>query len=243
MKYLPNTLLAAAIVFLCGCAAQMVTYTNDGANVLLDRSKSALCLPIDSLHVSYIDNTKVTPDTLFNDSFFIKAANGLLAFEVSQAFNVRPLAKDSLDSLWVFRRNGYSILDKDTVYLRSISLHVQALAKKYHADLVIVPYACEIRHLAVRPAGWRQDRFGPGYERPISFTAKTSSHVQIWTKEGHILFERTGKSDTGRPIFYSFLKNEKNPGDDIVKYAKRFYAPPLVKSLYNSIKMAMMVRI
>jgi hypothetical protein len=243
MKNFLLTILTAAAVVLSGCAAQMATYTSDSANVLLDRSKSALCLPIDSLHVTYIDNTKAAPDTLFNDSFFIEAANGLLAYEVSQAFSVCPLASDSLDSLQVFRRTGYSILDKDTTYLRYISLRVQALAKKYRADLVIVPYACEIKHLSVQPAGWRQDRFGPGYERPISYTAKTSFHVQIWTKDGTILYERTGRSDTGRPIMYSFLKNEKNPGKDIVKYAKRFYAPPLVKSLFNSIKMAMMVRI
>jgi hypothetical protein len=135
------------------------------------------------------------------------------------------------------------MLDKDTANLHFISLRVQELAKKHNTDFVVVPYSCEIKHVTIRPAGWRRDRFGSAYERPVSYTAKTSFHVQVWDKTGRLIYERIGKSDTGRPILYSFLKREKKPDKDIVKYAKRFYAPPLVKSLYNSIKLAMMVGI
>jgi hypothetical protein len=243
MKKILCLMISAAALCCAGCAGQMATWENDTASLLLDKSKSALCLPLDSLHVIYVDNTKSVADTLFNDSFFVEAVNGLLSYEVSQNFNICQGQPDSLDSLSLFRRNGYSILDKDTVYLQFISRHVQELAKKHHADIIIVPYSCEIKHVTIRPTGWRQDRFGSAYERPISYTAKTSFHVQVWDKTGRLLYERIGKSDTGRPILYSFLKREKKPDKDIVKYAKRFYAPPLVKSLYNSIKLAMMVRI
>jgi hypothetical protein len=237
------TFVAAAIA-LSGCTAHQSALVNDPGGQLVIGSKKALCLPVDTLHVSYVDNTKAIPDTLFNDSFFIEAANGLLMYEVSKNFAVQQYApKDGTDSLAVFRHGGFSRLTHDTSSLRLIAGRVRGLSQKYNTDLLVVPYACVIKNFTVRPAGWRNDKYaGPGYERPISYTAKTEFHVQIWDKNGTLLYERIGKSDTGRPVFYSFLKKEKNPDKDIVKYAKRFYAPPLVKSLYNSIKAAMQVR-
>jgi hypothetical protein len=244
---------------LCGCTVPAARLVDDANNQLLNRSKNALCLSIDTLHVTYMDNTKAIADTLFNDSFFIEAANGLLLYEVSKNFGIRQWTpQDSLldsssgaaqdkspdaDSLAVFRRGGFSKLAGDTASLFQIASRIRELAIKYNADLVVIPYACMIKHITVRPTGWRNDKYtGPGYDRPISYTAKTDFHVQIWDKNGTLLYERIGKSDTGRPILYSFLKKEKHPDKDIVKYAKRFYAPPLVKSLYNSIKIAMQVR-
>jgi hypothetical protein len=243
MKPIPLASVLGAFLVLCSCAGRMAGYTNDPSNMLLDQGKTALCIPLDSLHVAYVDNTASAPDTLFNDSFFIEAANGLLGYEVSRNFKMCHCGHDGSDSLAVFRRSGYSRLDNDTTYVQLVSMQVRRLAAKYNADLVIVPYALEIKHVAIKPRGWRGDRFGPAYERPTSFTAKTSFHVQIWDKSGRLLYERVGKSDTGRPILYSMLKREKKPDKDIVKYARRIYAPPLVKSLYNSIKLALMVRI
>ena len=42
------------------------------------------------------------------------------------------------------------MLDKDTLNLHLVSLHVQGLAKKHNADFVIVPYSCEIKHVTIR---------------------------------------------------------------------------------------------
>ncbi len=232
------------IIFLSGCTAQMITKENDPDQQLLKRYKTALCIPINYLHVSYVDNTKSIPDTLFNDSFFIEAANGLFAYEVSQNFKIVPFSPADSDSISSIKNSGYSRLNSDTSSFSHMTEFVKSIAKKHKTDLVVVPYSCIIKHITVRPTGWRNDKFsGPGYEKPISYTAKTEFHVQIWDKTGALLYERIGKSDTGRPVFYSFLKKEKNPDKDIVKYAKRFYAPPLVKSLYNSIKIALQVRI
>ncbi len=243
MNHLLCPILGAVILVLSGCAGRMATYSNDPANILLDQGKIALRIPLDSLHVAYVDNTSPVPDTLFNDSFFIEAANGLLSYEISRNFKVSQCGRDSTDSLNVFRHSGYSRLENDTTFVQNISNHIRQLAAKYHADIVVVPYSLTIKYVTIRPAGWRHDRFGPSYERPVSYTAKTTFHVQIWDKTGRIIYEREGRSDTGRPILYSLLKKEKHPDKDIVKYAKRFYAPPLVKSLYNSIRLAMMVRI
>jgi hypothetical protein len=237
------TAAAGAVIAFCGCAPRLASMINDPGDQLANRSKSAVCLAVDTLHVTYVDNTKAIPDTLFNDSFFIEAANGLLMYEVSKNFAIRKWAPADSDSIAVFRHGGFSRLTKDTQALQAIGLRVREIAARHNADLIVVPYACIIRHLTVRPSGWRNDKYaGPGYDRPISYTAKTEFHVQVWDKTGVLIYERIGKSDTGRPIFYSFLKKEKHPDKDIVKYAKRFYAPPLVKSLYNSIKAAMQVR-
>jgi hypothetical protein len=243
MKKTLSLILSAVVLCFIGCAARMASYTNDANDILLNRANTVVYLPIDSIHVSYVDNTKSRPDILFNDSFFIEAANGLLAYEISKSYTLCHSLPDSLDSLRFFTRGGSSRLMGDTASLQDISHRIKALAAKHNTDLIVVPYSFAIKHLAIQPTGWRQDRFGPAYDRPISYLAKTSVHLQIWDKSGRLLYERIGKSDTGRPILYSILKNEKNPDGDIVKYAKRFYAPPLVKSLYNAIKSAMMVKI
>jgi hypothetical protein len=246
MRNSPRFIAVVALALgVAGCSVHMVTLANDPGNQLLNRSKIALCLSVDTIHVTYVDNTKAIADTLFNDSFFIEAANSLLLYEAAKNFPLRQLDAASLgaDSLAAFRHGGYSRLTHDTASLPLIATLVRDLSKKHNADLVIVPYAYVVRNVVIRPAGWRNDKFaGPGYDRPVSYTAKTEFHVQIWDRTGALLYERIGKSDTGRPILYSLLKKEKHPDKDIVKYAKRFYAPPLVKSLYNSIKAAMQVR-
>ncbi|HMD68424.1 MAG TPA: hypothetical protein VKF42_06040, partial [Chitinivibrionales bacterium] len=244
MKQIPLSVILAAALGLSGCAGRMATYTSDPSNVLLDRGKTALCIPLDSLRVTYVDNTTSSPDTLFSDSFFVEAANRLFAYEVSKNFKTcGEASRDESDSLALFPRTGYSRLDRDTVDLQRISGRVHQLADKYNADLVVIPYSLTIRQVTIKPAGWRNDRFGPGYERPVTCTAKTSFHVQIWDRSGRLVYERTGKSNTDRPFLYSLFKREKKPDKDIVKYARRFFAPPLVKALYKAIELAMMVRI
>ena len=243
-RFVISVLAPAIFACMCGCSVSSVSLVNDPGHLLRNISKTALCLPVDTLRVRYVDNTKAMPDTLFNDSFFMEAANSLMLFEVSKNFTIRQWAPKDSDSIAVFRRGGFSRLAHDSVLIPAVSNYISALAKRYAADLVVIPYACSIKHITLRPSGWRDDKYAasPGYERPISYTARTEFHVQIWDKSGALLYERVGKSDTGRPVFYSFLKKEKKPDKDIVKYAKRFYAPPLVKSLYNSIKEALRVR-
>ncbi len=237
---LPAVLLSG-LVF-AGCAAHTASYASDPSRMLLDQSKLALCIPLDSLHVKYLDNTASISDSVFSDSFFVQAANGLLSFEVSRNFKVCAWPRNESDSFRLLRQSGYSRLDKDTTNVQLASNVVRQIAERYKADLVVVPYSLQIRQIIVKPSGWRDDRFGSAYERPTSYTAKTSFHVQIWDKNGRLLYERIGRSTTGNFFLYSMLKKAKNPDKDIVKYAKRFYAHPLVKALYDSIKLAMMVK-
>lgn len=244
-KYRLFCVLAAPLVVL-GCAAHMATYVSDPQNQLLDRTKSALCIPVDSLHVTYTDKTKAVPDSQISDSFFTAAARSFFSFEISRSFQVVNCRKDSSDSasdsLPAFRAGHYSRLLGDTGAFALISGRVRDLAAKYKADFVAIPYACTIKQISTRPEGWRSNQQAPAYERPVDYLAKTSFHVQIWDKSGRLVFERIGRDESGKPLFYSLFKKDKVPGKDLVEYAKRYYALPLVKSLYKSVKIALMVQ-
>jgi len=232
--YVLPLLAICSVIF---CAPAVVRYSGDVHNQLANSDQTALCLPFNNIRIDYIDNTNLKPDSRYTGSFFIEAANGFLMFEVTRKFRLasgRPTPADSTEKI---EKPAYSILANDTTLRRVTSKRVRDVAEKYSADLVVVPYACVIKQSMVRTKSWRNNA-GPGYERPVSFSAATAVHVQIWNKNGQLLYECIGKSDTGRPILYSLLKKKK-PDADIVKFAKRMYAPPLIKSLYASIKNAM----
>jgi hypothetical protein len=237
--------LAAPLIAL-GCAAHMATYVGDPQNQLLDRTKTALCIPVDSLHVTYTDNTKAVPDSQISDSFLTAAARSFFSFEISRCFHVVNCRKDSSDSasdsLQAFSAGHYSHLLGDTGAFALIGGRVRDLALKYKADFVIIPYSCTVRQISTRPEGWRNTQQAPAYERPVDYHAKTSFHVQIWDKSGRLVFERIGRDESGKPLFYSLFKKDKVPGKDLVEYAKRYYALPLVKSLYKSVRLALMVQ-
>jgi hypothetical protein len=69
----------------------------------------------------------------------------------------------------------------------------------------------------------------------VTFNAYGTAHIQIWSKDGSLLFEKAGKSDAGRPIMYSLFKKRKTD-EDLAKYAKHIYAPPLVRVLYMALQ-------
>ena len=231
-----NGFLLASITYIAACSPRPLVYSGPELGELYNPAQTALCLPVRNMRIEYFDNTQQRPDTQYSDAFLQDAATGLLMFEVTQHFKIRPAQIDSSDSIGMLRTSRYSVLSGDTALRLVAARRIQDLAGKYAVNIVVVPYAISVRQYTVKPEGWRADN-GPGYDRPISFTAKTSVHIQFWNSKGQLLYERIGRSDTGRPVFYSLLKKEK-PGSDVVKFAKKFYAPPLVKSLYASIRAA-----
>ena len=191
MRYSLRFLAAVAVALGAGgCSVHMKTLANDPGNQLLNRSKTALCLPVDTIHVSYVDNTKAIADTLFNDSFFIEAANSLLLYEAAKNFPLRQLdgapkdASFGADSLAAFRRGGYSRLTHDTASLPLIAGLVRDLAKKYNADLVIVPYAYAVRNVVIRPAGLAKRQVHRTRLRPVRYPTppKRNSMCRSGTK-------------------------------------------------------------
>jgi hypothetical protein len=230
----PLAAISACILFLCTKTERSFLGAESGA--LNNSNLVALCAPFKNVSVEYRDNTGLKPDSLFADSFFAEAANGLLTFEAKQRYRLCPKKTEASDSMETLERGRYSPLNGDTAFGSATSERISRLAQKYSVDLVIVPYSCVIKQRTQSGTGWRKAS-GPGYDRPVSFSATATVHIQIWNASGRLLYERIGTSQTGKPLLYSLLKKEKT-GNDIVKFAKKMFAPPLVKALYMSIKRA-----
>ncbi len=230
----------SAIPILISCASHAILYSHDTNSELINSELVALCLPFGDMHVEYIDDTKLKADHQYTDSFLLDAADGLLLYEVMKTFKISPHRIQPQDSIEKLRNQRYSILAHDTASLQITSQSIRELAARCSVDIVVLPYSGSIEQRTIQSKGWRNSS-GPGYERPVSFSAKTVVHIQLWNKEGRLLYERIAESTTGKPILYSFLKKEKSDGD-IVRFAKNLYAPPLIKSIYASIKLAMRIK-
>ena len=234
------TVIAAAVLIAAGgmsCTPRTIGYFGPDPERLLDPSLSALCLPVTVMRVENVDNTKLRPDIQFSDSFLQNAVNELILFEAAKKFKIDRARAGSFDSTEKPSRASYSVLAEDTVDKLLVSKLMQETAAKYAVDFIVAPYAVYVKERTIKPASWR-DNEGPGYDRPVSITAVTSVHIQIWDKNGRLIFERIGGSSRGQPVLYSWLK-QKKPDRDIVTCARRLYAPPLLKSLYASVVSAL----
>jgi hypothetical protein len=226
--------------FFFGCAAPEKTlYKHDSGQELGDKNEKALCLPLLKFRIEQMDNMRTSSDTIAAvDSLIIDAANGLLVYETSQHFKLTACSADmdTGQSNTLFRNLG-AFLDSSDSRMTALSATVRAMAQSCGADLVVIPYSCLVKHISLQQKGWHESN-SPGYARPISFKAQTEINLQIWNKEGNLIYERISRDHTGQPMLYSFLKQEKPGRDNVVQYAKRFYAPPIIRSLYQSIRLA-----
>ena len=145
--------------------------------------------------------------------------------------------------IYLLKDKRYSLLKKDTSNYCFFSDFVKNFANNHNIDLIIFPYSCEIKNIVYQPPGWRNNRFGPYYERPVSYKAKTFFHIQIWDKTGNLIYERETKCEAEKPFLYSLFKKEnKSDKEDLIEFSKHLYSPPIIKSLYNSIKLSLMIR-
>jgi hypothetical protein len=241
--FIVPALAAWTAVLFPGCSSGSKLYTSDPDAELVDYGSTVCLMPLDSVEIQYSDNTRANPDTLFSDSFFLAAANDLLTYEMKKRFTFRSSSEhaqelarlaDTVRALG-FSRVGHGNADRQ----EATSALMRKAARTSGCDLVAVAFSCRLKHVAYQPPGWRGG--GPSYERPVSYRAYGRMHVQIWNKNGVLLHEGMGADDTGRPVLYS-LFGKKKPENDIVKYAKRLYAPPLVRALYLSIQDAVRIR-
>jgi len=209
---------AAALCF-AGCAGQMATWENDSTACFWTEAKPRCACPSTACNVTYADNTKSVPDTLFNDSFFVQAVNGLLSFEVSQNFTMCRSRPDHagfpccLQARRLFHARQRH--REPAFYFASRA----GAGQKHNADIVIVPYSCEIRHVTIRP--WAGAVTGSGHP--------TNAPFPIWQKQvpragmgqnrtHHLRAHR--KKRHGQAHFVFVLKREKKPDQDIVKIRK-----------------------
>ena len=217
-------------------------YKNDPGNLLSNLRQTILIIPIHVVHEKFINNTQKSPPTPPSDSFFIEAANGLINFECSKYFKICSYVegfKEISDSLSHFYNSRFSKLTEKDTNSAEISALMKKTAEKFNVDLILLPFSCDIEHITYQQKGWRD---APSYQRPIKYISKTRVHIQMWDRNGNLLYERIGKDKTNRPVLYSlFKKEEPKENEEIGAYARRFFAPPAIRSLSNSIVDAMMI--
>lgn len=232
-------LVPAMLVALAGCASSssLTSYVRDPEAMLNDSTLSIVCLPLTAIEVGYVDQTKLTPERQFNDSFFLEAANSLLSFEVSRRYTLRPRPAGfvlRLDSLGIYEPDvGHSVVAENGTDSLAAARIVRELCAESGADLLLWPYSCVLKHVTFQAEAWRGG--GPSYEKPVKHVARSVVHAQIWDREGRLLYERIGASDKPRPALYPFF-GRTTPEEDIVRYAKRLFAPPMVRSLYGAVQ-------
>ena len=217
-------------------------YKDDPDNQLSNLRQTILTIPIYIIHEKFNNNTQKSPATPPSDSFFIEAANGLINFECSKYFKICSYIegfKEINDSISLFYSSPYSKLTENDTNFKAVSALMKRTAEKLSVDLILLPLSCDIEHITFQEKGWRD---APSYQRPIKYISKTRVHIQLWDKSGNLLYERIGRNKTNRPILYSlFKKEDPKDGEEIGAYAKRFFAPPAIRSLSKSIVDAMMI--
>ena len=212
-------------------------YKEDPDNLLTDSTQTILAIPVFGINEKLINNAVISRDTFSNDSFFIEVANGLINFECGKYFTLCSYVegfKELSDSLSLFHKSRYSCLFNNTADSTTTSALMKKTAEKFKTDLILLPYACTIEHITIQPEGWRD---APSYQKPIKYYSRTSIHIQIWDKNGKLIYEKIGINRTKRPVLYSLFKKKKDlkEGETIDTYAKRVFAPPTVRSLSKSI--------
>jgi len=219
-------------------------FTNDPNGLLKNSKQSILVIPLDAIQEEFFHNARMVPDTYPRDSFFIESANGLISYECSRYFAVRGVTDDIrqiCDSLHVFCRTGISPRTSDSAPPASVSDIIKTVAEKCGADLVLLPRQCTITHVTFQQKAWSD---APEYQKPVKYFAKVRIHVQIWDKNGDLLYERIGKDKTKRPVFYAVFKKESpKKGENIDSFAKRYYAPPAMRCLSAAIVKAMKINV
>ncbi len=216
-------------------------YINDPDNKLYDHDLTILYIPLHKIRIVYINDTKNVVKKEFPDSFFIESAEDLIIYECSKRYAVSTYFEkpaELKDPPHLINELKYSMLKNDTAHYDSVSQCIIRTAEKFSVDLILFPYSCQLKNIVFQQKGWRNE--SPNTARPLKYKAQTAIHLQIWDKEGNLLYEKIGTNQTKRPILYSIFRKRKVKEDqDISSFSQKHFAPPLIRSLSESIYMAL----
>ncbi len=236
MKLLAILSVTTIVLLSCAPAVSQKVFKAQQGVIVTQYPRTALFINLDSITTKYTDNTVLLPEIEYSDSFYCSATNNLLLYECSKLFNVKQVLttpeSDSVPKLSTFSGNS-SYTDIQTI--------ISSISRKYDVGYVVVPCGCTLQHTAVRRTGWRDGKYGGSYEQPISYTANARLDVQIWNRDGVLVFEKIGIGLTGRPFLYDAVKNRRNEKDDIVKRSKKLFSPPLLRALSEAAHNAMIL--
>ena len=188
-------------------------------------------LSVDTVCFTAYDNTRAMPEILYPDSLLRSDARLMIAGEARKSVG-QGVSLPSIDTLSRRPFGGYSILAGDTADSVGLRAWIRQAAAATGATLLVVPYRFKISQKTFQPEAWRD---APGYQQPVKYSARAELLVQIWDKEGNLLFEHIKTGHTGKPIGYDRIKEKLRKKDDPVKYARKFYAPPPLKATFKAV--------
>lgn len=186
---------------------------------------------VDTVCFTAYDNTRAMPEILYPDSLLRADTRLMIAGEARKSVGQK-VSLVSIDSMGRRPFGGYSILAGDTTDSAGLRAWVRSAAAATGASLLVVPYSFKISQKTFQPEAWRD---APGYQQPVKYSARAELLVQIWDKEGNLLFERMKTGHTGKPLGYDRIKEKLRKKDDPVKYARKFYAPPPLKASFKAV--------
>jgi hypothetical protein len=234
MKLLAIHSVTSIVLICCAPVVSQNIYKSQQGVIVDQYPRTALFVDLDTITTKYTDNTALLPEIEYSDSFYCSATNNLLLYECSKLFNVKQVLtspeSDSVPKLSSFSGNSNNT---------NIQKIISTIAKKYDVGYVVIPYSCILQHTALRRSGWRGGKYSGSYEQPISYTASAKLDVQIWNRDGVLVFEKIGVGLTGRPFLYDTIKKKRSESGDIVKRSKKLFSPPLLRALSESAHNAM----
>lgn len=238
MKHMLLTVqLIQMLIFSCASTVPQKVFKVSEGVIRAELPRTVLFVNIDSITTIYLNNTDFAPEIEYNDSFYCSATNNLLLYECSKLFTVKSVLHRS-DSTRIPQWSSFVDTAGDQEITR---IAVRNFAQKYDVGYVVIPYSCTLQHSALRRNGWRNNKYNGSYEQPVTYTASTKLHVQIWNRDGKLLFEKIGVGSTGRPILYDFAKKRRNNNGDIVNRSNKIFSPPLLRALNEAAHNAMIL--
>ncbi len=223
------------LLFFCSQPGKLI-YRTDVSDSLYDSSLTVLYLPADTLFSEYVDNAKWKSKREFSDSFYIEVLNNIVPFALSQSYNTKVLPDDST-IISTMKEIRLLYQNKDSSAVNSISELIKSIGTRYDTDLVALCNNCQVKFSAIRQKGWRGGRSGTPYQRPVEYIATASISLQIWDKNGKLLFEKVGFGHAEQPFLYAKLK-VKDIDEDLVEYSKKLYAAPIARAINEAGKSA-----
>jgi hypothetical protein len=98
-----------------------------------------------------------------------------------------------------------------------------------------MPIECRLNYRTFKKDGWRNNRFGPSYERPEKTVVTATVTFSVLHADGSVQFQRIVHGSSKRPFMYEFFRRfaRKN---NAKTHAESLYGPPGLKALNEAVK-------
>ena len=218
MYYRNGILNKTRVVLITGMLLFFSYTSSDGRNPesdlqVSDESSRYLLVRLDE--ISFGRNIPL--DDSLDKQFYSKAFNQLLIEELGkQHINV---VVDTSDPTNCPRNND----------------SVATLIRKNNCTRLICPLSCVLQKNIFQKKGWRDDRFGPSYERPEKTVVSAKISFSVYNSDGNLHYRKDVEGKSNKPFLYHVLKKFSNK-NTVTQYARSLYSPPGLKAMYKAIK-------